>query len=193
MATIPDWFDSPDLWNTCYLQGIQVPGKVEVEVSVAQKLDVKETRGANGANIAFQGYTPASVTITVTLFAREHLPAFVALFKIIRPRVAKQYQNKDNKGYPPAVDISHPATALTGVTSVYIEDVSVKPPDDHQIMVVTMKAVEWFKPGKPIPIKNINSSFAGSDNVAAPVGAPGPAGAQQGPPAPPSASDPSPL
>lgn len=73
------WDDSPDLWDTVFLDGRALPGVARVSASHGRKLDVKSAPGANGARIVDKGYEPAKVEITLKLWSSEQFREWMLL------------------------------------------------------------------------------------------------------------------
>lgn len=79
MAISLFWDDSPDLWDTVFLDGAALPGIARVSASHGRKLDVKSAPGMNGARIVDKGYEPAKVEITLKLWTDEQFQRWLVL------------------------------------------------------------------------------------------------------------------
>jgi len=105
-------------WDTCRLQGVHLPGLIEVLVpSKQRRLQNKKQNGSDGATPTFRGLDPAKVTITVKLWTPDQLALWDSILPIIFPN-----PNKDANKLS-ALDISHPATQQRGIKAVIVEDI----------------------------------------------------------------------
>lgn len=105
-------------WDTAKLQGVHLPGLVQVLVpSKQRRLQNKKQNGTDGATPTFRGLDPAKVTIRVTIWTPDQLALWDALLPVIFPN-----PNKDVNKLS-ALDISHPATAQRGIKAIIIEDI----------------------------------------------------------------------
>lgn len=105
-------------WDTCHLQGIHVPGIVEVMIEDrSRRVQQKRSNGNDGATPTFRGENPAKLTIRVTIWTPDQSDSWDALLPIIYPN--------PNKGTNKllAIDISHPATSQANIKSIIIENV----------------------------------------------------------------------
>jgi hypothetical protein len=113
--TVPFWEDDPSAWDSLSIADIGFLGLVEVDVKIGRKLDTRSAPGADGATVRDKGYEPAKVKLTLTCWDREGYTSLVAILDELNPRT------NPNRRRP--VAIVHPALALLGIVSVYVESI----------------------------------------------------------------------
>lgn len=142
IAGIPHWDEAPELYDTCTLAGLTLPGIVKIAGSMTRKLDKKNAKGADGATITDDGANAAEIELALVMWTAAHWEAYQAMVPLINPLA--------QKGKLSPVDIVHPVLALHGVKSVYVEDVSLPQAGSiPQTREVKIKVVEW----RPAPKK----------------------------------------
>jgi len=130
------------LWDTATLGGMKIPGIVKVDGAEAgQKWDVKTAPGSDGATITDQGYEPAKLTITATIWMPRHWTEMQAFIEIIRPKPAK------GKKKASPMPFAHPPTNLLGINNVLVLSVAApKPGGTRGTVEVAIKCIQWLKP-----------------------------------------------
>jgi hypothetical protein len=121
---MPFWYDPPaadgrTAWDVLILGGGKVPGIARVEARLGRRLDMKKAKGAHGASLTDEGYDPAQITITITIWEREHLDALRNFVAKLRPKSTAD---------PAAVDVVHPQLQFLGITSIFIKEISAPRP-----------------------------------------------------------------
>jgi hypothetical protein len=158
-------FDTYDLsgataFDLVSLSGSALPGICKVDVEKARKLDIKQNAGSHGATITDQGYKPAKVTITQTIWSPTQWANLQALWTALEPIPGTSYA-------APSVTITHPAAQLHGVDSIIIEEITGPKPSTmfKGALEIVYKCVQFFPPPK-LPATNTPKG-----SVAAPKGA----------------------
>lgn len=178
----PFWEDEPEAYDVVDIAGHRFH-VANVGGDCGIKMDVKTAPGVDGTTIKYQGVEPAKVTLTLLLWQEEHLRAFEALIRLIRPKAAK--------APPSPVEIVHPLLELYGLRQFYVERPSLPTRAAGGHFEVTLGCVEWFsapkaaKAAKPrVGTTTVNGVPAGgvSTYYTPPAGTPG------GPPLPPSSA-----
>lgn len=138
---VPYWESDPDVWDTCLLGQIELPGVARVDVKRGLDIDKKKAKGKDRARLTIQGRRPADVTITVRLLGQESFGAMVDILPRLEPK-------PDAKPESDCWDIAHPVAAMRGVQSVMIEEIE-GPQLVDGILEVKIKCVEFNPPPKP--------------------------------------------
>src|SRR5574343_179882 len=146
---IPHWESDPDVWDTCLLGQLELPGVVRVDVKRGLDIDKKKAKGKNRARLTIQGRRPADVTITVRLLSPGDWASMVDVLARIEPK-------PDAKPESDCWDIAHPVAAARGVQSVMIEEIE-GPQLVDGILEVKIKCVEFNPPPKPKLMKGRRS------------------------------------
>lgn len=137
--SVPFWGDDPDAWGSLVLDETLVLGLAVVDVSIGRKIESKSPAGSDGATVRDKGYEPGRVTITLSLWEREHFVSFQGLLPRINPR------SRPNARAP--ISISHPACALLGISEVYVERVGgLKPSGEAGLWTTEIHCVEFAPP-----------------------------------------------
>lgn len=156
IVLIPYWMDEPEIWDTITIAGKVLPGLCVVDGQRGRKLDKKNAKGADGATISDDGADPTDVDIKLVLATRQQWIDYQRIVPLLDPAT--------NKGKAKPVDVSHPALALHGINSIYIEKLSFpKPGSDRQTREVTIKATGWL-PAPKSPEKSKSKTPESSDN-----------------------------
>ncbi len=128
------------------------PGIAEVRVNKFRDLDKKKAAGSDGARLTVHGIEPAMVEIRLTIWTPEQLKALNELWPVLFPRGNKRpFVVKNDTPWPPAFDCQHPELKQHSVKSlVFIggegpAEGSARAP---RARVFTMRAIEFFPPGK---------------------------------------------
>jgi hypothetical protein len=144
---IPHWDDRDDplVWDTLFLAGEIWPGVCEISgAGVSRKIDVKKSKGSDGATIKDEGYQPAKLTIRLTIYSENDWQLLQALLPSIHP--------KRKGGVRTPLEISNPQANLLGITQIYIDKIGIpkKPTSGDGLCVLDMSAIEWVPTPKPI-------------------------------------------
>jgi hypothetical protein len=153
MPTAPFWDSDPDSWDRVILGGLTLPGLCKVEgLKSPARWDIKEAPGTDGATETYKGYTPASLTIRVTIWTEEQWMTIQPMIEALRPRPGKQT--------PKPFDIVHPATAARGIRSVIVMD--VEGPEDSSDVAGAKEFVIPCREYFAQPKKNTTGTASGS-------------------------------
>jgi hypothetical protein len=144
---LPYWDDRdwPDGWDTLVLGEDIWPGSWEVSgPGVSRKIDVKKTKGEDGATMKDEGYQPARLTLTGTIWNQDQWNELQRLLPTIHPRKAG--------GSRTPLEIYHPQSSLLGITQIYIDKIGIprKPTAGDGLLVLSMSALEWIPQPKPV-------------------------------------------
>ncbi|MEW5858395.1 MAG: hypothetical protein AB1861_13590 [Cyanobacteriota bacterium] len=136
-AQVPWWYstEEPLSWDMCQLGGEWIPGKVSVSGSgIKRNVDVKKSKGKEGATITDQGADLARFTLTVQVWGEQDWQDYQNLLATINPRA------KGSKISP--VEVVHPAINLLGVKRIYIDSIGVSM-IEKGILTQELSAIEW--------------------------------------------------
>lgn len=136
--TIPFWEDDYASWHTLYLADSIFLGKCEVDATISRKIESKSAAGSDGARIRDKGYEPGKVTLTLTLWEREHFTSLQGILPLINPRT-----------HPAArvpFSIVHPQCAILGITDVYVEKLGTLKPSGDGLWTMSIECVEFTTP-----------------------------------------------
>ncbi len=141
-TSIPYPEDDGALWDRVKLGPHVLPGTWTVGGGVDRRIDVKKSKGADGARFRDQGYIPAPITLTGTLIGATDWNEMVQTLKVLTPRKRGVSLN------PLAVE--HPAFTMLGITNVLVKKVSAPVLDGGRIRI-SIDVLEWFSKPKPKP------------------------------------------
>lgn len=133
--SLPRWKVAETAWDILILGGYILPGQWEITVSPARKVQVKESKDADGTVLDDTGYSGAKVTGRGRLWTDEQVSEFYALVPLFHPR------NLGGASQP--VTIVNPVSTLWGVKAIYAPKWSTSTPDGD-FLTVTFDAMEWF-------------------------------------------------
>jgi hypothetical protein len=151
-ASTAEALESNDPWDRMTILGVDVPGIVQVSGAIARKLDVKKAAGSDGAKVAHLGAEPARFEITVMLWTASQLEVW--------DTIAWGLRNANQGGVPAAVDVSHPALSMSGITKAIAERIGFPQRRDHGVFEVRVTMVESRQP-QPVS-KSGTTEFTGS-------------------------------
>lgn len=137
-----DWADA---WDTLVLGADIWPGIAEISgAGVSRKLDIKQSIGTDGATMKDEGYQPARLTISITIYSEAQWLRLQELLPKVHPR-------KPGGSRTP-LEIYHPQSSLLGITQIYIDKIGIpkKPSAGDGLCVLEMSAVEWVPAPKPV-------------------------------------------
>lgn len=157
-ASIPHPEDPGGLWDRLTLGPYELPGTWVVGGDVDRRIDIKKSKGNDGARFRDQGYIPGQITLSGKLLGATEWNAMVKIAKILTPR--KRGVNLD----PLAVE--HPAFTFLGITNVIVKRVSA-PVLDGSLIRCRIVVIEWTpRPKKKPPPRDFPlaaGSFASGD------------------------------
>jgi hypothetical protein len=141
-AAIPFWDDITATWDKVRLGDTTLPGICSVGGSVKRDVEVKKSKGSDGATIKDNGYRPAPVSITWRIYTEEQWRQAQAFLPQIHPR--------DKGGERRPVAIGHPAPNFLGVDVVYVKEITFPELTGEKELSIRISAVEWVeKPKTP--------------------------------------------
>lgn len=145
-ASIPHPEDPGALWERLTLGPYEMPGTWVVGGDVDRRIDVKKSKGNDGARFRDQGYIPGQITLSGRLLGPTEWNAMVKIAKILTPR--KRGVNLE----PLAVE--HPAFTFLGITNVIVKRVGA-PVLDGSLIRCRIVVIEWTpRPKKKPPPKD---------------------------------------
>ncbi|MEN6535506.1 MAG: hypothetical protein ABFD89_17715 [Bryobacteraceae bacterium] len=127
-------------WDTCEIDGITIEN-VSVECPKERDIDVKKSKGSDGAKFSDNGYTPAKVTIKVQINTREEWNHWCGT---VFPGLDPQKLG----GLKKPLRIKHPEPNSRGITVIYITKIKGEPPSASKGKVETIEALHWVPEAK---------------------------------------------
>jgi len=142
VAEFPSWIDDADAWDRVGLADFYLPGICTVSgLEIARDIDVKKTKGSDGATMTDNGIDPAAFSITMHMTAEEW-PMWLAVLPKVHPRRPG--------GAREPMAIRHPEPNALGITNIYVKTIKVSPPSPRGGYTVTLGVIEWFPAPKPV-------------------------------------------
>jgi len=143
----PYWDDRDwqEAWDELILGEDTWPGVWEISgPGVSRKIDVKKTKGEDGATIKDEGYQPARITLTGIIWTEEQ-------WDLLQRLIAKVHPRKPG-GLRTPLEIYHPQSSLLGITQIYIDKIGIpkKPTAGDGKLSISMSALEWVPQPKPV-------------------------------------------
>jgi hypothetical protein len=130
--------EDSDAWDQVTLGPVKLPGIWTVEGEATLELEVKKTRGKDGARFRDNGYDPAELTLVGRMIERSDWNTMQSALKQIHPRLGKPRN---------PLTLEHPAAAYLGVTTVYVKSVST-PRMEGGILTLEIDVLEWVEAPK---------------------------------------------
>lgn len=167
MTTFPHWnsesFEA-NFWNIVWLGDFQLPGKAEVQLTKSRRIDVQTSPGSDGAYLVDKGIDPAQISITLSQWNEEQWSDWVEIFPQLDPQTA------GTKRRP--LEIYHPLPLTSGISTVYVQEISVNHPESGGVRTINIKCIQWFPAPKPAKTKKDPKKKASNGAVepAVPVG-----------------------
>lgn len=99
---LPFWGESPELWDTVAIGGVEIPGLCRISGTGARvRSDKKRAAGRDGANVAMLGLDIVAFSIEVRMWREEHLTAFQDIIAMAKPkkRPIRKTEVKEIKEY----------------------------------------------------------------------------------------------
>jgi hypothetical protein len=128
-------------WDFCWLGDALLPGIASLEVTKTRSVDVKKSRGTDGATLSDDGYEPARVTVRLRMWTAEQWAAYQDLLPQIDPQRPG--------GLREPVAIVHPEVNVRGIDTVYVTSISGSSPERGGAKVETIECIQWFPQPKP--------------------------------------------
>jgi hypothetical protein len=172
---------SPNPWETVVIDGYKLPGICKVTATSKQRIEIKKTKGKDGAKTILLGIDPSSVDIEIMIWTSVQLAELVKVLRAIWRRPSKA-ANADRE-QPTTADVTAqaaltietPACAMVNILSVVLEGVQplVLQPDGTAKMKIT--AIQYIKPPAKSTVRRVDGSgrvniakpFQGSQNASA--------------------------
>jgi hypothetical protein len=138
----PSWIDDPDAWDRVQIGDIFLPGICTVlGLETGIDVDIKKTKGKDGATSEDNGIDPAEFDIEVHLVDADDWRAWLLVFPKINPRrpgAARQPQ-----------EIMHPEPNSLGISQITITKVRAAPPSPRGGKKYVIHVQEFFPAPKP--------------------------------------------
>lgn len=132
-----------EIWDKLVLGPHALPGTWTVRGDVVRKIDVKSTKGQDGARFRDQGYKPAELTFVGRMVGPTDFAEMVKAGKLLSPR-------RRGVAMEP-LQSEHPALTFLGVGNVLIKRVSAPKRGAGGVPEFTIGALEWVPKPKPKP------------------------------------------
>lgn len=173
------WFEvNPDPGAVVVLGGFAIPGIATVKAPKFEaKIDSKESKGANGAKISFDGAKSAETEIEIMVWTSSQYAELVAMLSVLKP--------PDGKGEPQPWGVVYPFFNDVGISSVVVKEVEgpgfgkQKGTYEAKLKVMEWRPT-WAKPGSDSPteakpaVPTVNTVFDGAVSASGAVGPPPP-------------------
>lgn len=127
---------SKNTWDTVVFGGVaQTPGLCTVSVSKSQDVDIKKSKGSDGATVTPHGLMPAEVQIAITIWTPQQLVELNKLWALIMPKAGKSSGE--------AFDVSYPSLKTHGIKSVMVTRGEGLAPADKRARTFTIHCIEF--------------------------------------------------
>lgn len=136
--TIPHWEDAPEEWDRLTIGSNVMPGVWDIDFSCRRGIDVKKSKGKDGARLKDEGYSPPIIELIGKIATREQWESLQSIIPTLHPK--KKGEARKQYG------IGHPKTRLLGISQVYITEVKA-PSLVKGIMTIVLNAIEYV----PVP------------------------------------------
>jgi hypothetical protein len=142
MAALPHWEDEGQPWDKLILGDNVMPGVwAIVSGDCSRQVDHKKTKNKDKAVIKDLGLLPPRLQAKGKLCTREDWEALQQIMPDINPRKA------GGPKFP--LKIYHPAAAILGVSTIYVE--RIKPPEiDNGVLTFEIDMIEWTEQPKKV-------------------------------------------
>lgn len=161
MSGLLHWDDPTAPWDQLRLGTAVMPGVWEITGGeCARQVDHKKTKDKDGARIQDLGLLPPRITARGRLVTKDDWDTLQQIIPDINPR------KKGGPKFP--LSIFHPAVALLGVTTVYVE--RIRPPElKDGVLEIQIDMIEFAEPKKTNVVKKpaTPSGYIGTDEDAA--------------------------
>lgn len=128
-------------WDIVFINGVELPGISNVEVSGGPKLDVKQSAGKHYSTITDQGYKPCDLIITTIFWTPVQ---WFDWQNIILPMLEPPPKKNSKNTTPNAYTVSHPATHARSIEAITIANITG--PNKSSIVgakEMKIKAYQW--------------------------------------------------
>lgn len=158
--TIAHWEDAGSPWDRLQLGTAVMPGIWEITGGeCARQVDHKKTKDKDGARIKDLGLLPPRFTARGRMISRDDWETLQDVLPDINPR--------KNGGPKFPLSIFHPAVAVLGVHTIYVE--RIRPPEIRDgILEISIDMIEFSEP-KPTNVSKkpaAPSGYIGTDEDA---------------------------
>lgn len=127
-------------WQTFWLDEEPMPGVARVKGDLTRKLEVKKTKGKDGANIKDNGYQPSKFTVELTIWNNDQWQSFQDMLPRIHPR--------KKGGVRDPFKVAYPSLTLVGIHQAILESIKLPVPGDDFIATVEMAFIEKEAPAE---------------------------------------------
>lgn len=155
-----EWWESADApWDRLELGKHEMPGIWEiVSGECARQVDHKKTKGKDGAHIKDLGVLPSRFT------ARGRMISYADWVRL--QEIVPDLNPRSKGGLRKPTTIYHPAVALLGVNTVYVERIRV-PTIRTGILEIHLDLIEWTEPKPTRTTKVVDTALiTGADYMA---------------------------
>lgn len=157
---LPFWGESPELWDTVAIGGVEIPGLCRISGTGARvRSDKKRAAGRDGANVAMLGLDIVAFSIEVRMWREEHLTAFQDIIAMAKPkkRPIRKVESKESVNHHTEItsrvvgydlvplEVSHPALELFGITQCTIQSIAIPVEQTPGLWVSTIQCDEFNK------------------------------------------------
>ncbi len=139
--TISHWESEPAEWDRLVLGPYVMPGVWDIDFACRRAIDVKKSKGKDGASFTDEGYEPP----LLELIGKVATSAQWTELQAIIPKLHPKQKGKGRDLYT----IQHPKVQLLGIATVYVTQVKA-PSLDRGILTVVINAIEWVAVPKPV-------------------------------------------
>lgn len=150
--------DDADAWDVLFVGATLTPGVIKSisGCGIAYKWDKKRGKGAQGATLTYTGEDPPTLTVVISIGYYRHDPAEIRQQWADLSAFIEELRYDGTKQNVQAVDASHPALAMVGITSVVCESIGAPERVRDGDSEYTVKF--QFTPYKPPPKTSATSS-----------------------------------
>lgn len=139
----PSWIEDPDAWDRVQIGDFYLPGLCTVMgLESGIDVDVKKTKGKDGATSEDNGIDPAKFDIEVHLIDDEDFRSWLSIFPKINPRrpgAARQ-----------PLEVVHPEPNLLGISQIIVKNIRCGVPSARGGKKYTLQCQEYFPAPKPV-------------------------------------------
>lgn len=108
-------------WDIVYINGVELPGISNVEVTGGPKLDIKPSAGKHYSTITSQGYKPCDILITTIFWTPSQWMDWQGIIlPMLEPPPKKNSKSTNLNSYL----ISHPVTHARNIEAITIATIS---------------------------------------------------------------------
>lgn len=155
-----EWWDAVEApWDRLKIGADVMPGIWEItQGECMRQVDHKKTKGKDGAHIKDLGVLPARFSARGRMISYDDWVKLQEVLPKLNPRNAGKLRSP--------FTIYHPAIALLGITTVYVERVRV-PTVRNGILELNIDLIEWVEPKPAKTTKVVNTALVtGADYMA---------------------------